>query len=501
MAMNVQFLKGQSSKFKAESFSPVSTTFYFLEDTKELYLGSELLTNEITLEQFNALTNRVKTLEDAGYQNASQVGAAITEALKPYAKTADIQSALDKANSALQAADLADYAKTADVVVKTTYEEHLTAQSEKDAAQDAAIKAIADDYLKAADKEALQAEIDADVKVVTDYIANHEAAWSEKTDISGLEQRMTAVEGVADAAQTAQEVSDAIDTKISALKLAETYEPIGAEQRAKDYSDTKLNAVVEQYLTGDGAADTIDTLNEIADWINSDTAGASQIIKDVAANTANINTISGDLDKVELQLNGIAAGNGTVKAAIDAVDAKFADYTKTSDLGDLATKDSLTAGEVGAYTKEEVNSAISTATTDMATNASVNSKLESYTKTADLGDLATKNLSELNLSQYAKSADLGTAAAKNVDFFATAAQGEAGVAAKAVTDTLKSAAFVDTTAFDAAGTAAGLVGVSASVENGPTGVYAAIQGATTNTVKDCVDSINAVTTQLTWGSF
>jgi hypothetical protein len=43
--------------------------------------------------------------------------------------------------------------------------------------------------------------------------------------------------------------------------------------------------------------------------------------------------------------------------------------------------------------------------------------------------------------------------------------------------------------------------VSADGQVAATGMYALIQGATRNTVKDCVDSIGALTTQLEWDSF
>ena len=357
MAMNVKFLRGVIANYNSLA-EKNADTLYFCTDGA-LYLGANKIANWTDLTDVNAA---IKTLQDAGYQNASQVGAAITEALKPYAKTADIQGALDKANSALQAADLADYAKTADVVAKTVYETHLTTQSEKDAAQDAE---IAKKYVKP-ETGIAKTDLAADVQT---SLGLADSALQTHQDISHL--------------ATTEYVNQELAKKQNTI-LENTYDAYGAaataEQNAKDYSDGKLNAVVEQYLTGEGAADTIDTLNEIADWINNDTAGVSQIIKDVAANTQAIadekaaregadNTINGEIDAIQNQLNGIAAGDGTVKAAIDAVDGKFADYTKTADLGDLATKDSLTAGEVGAYTKEEVNTA-----------------LEPYAKTADIED-------------------------------------------------------------------------------------------------------------------
>lgn len=322
MAMNVKFLRGTSAKFA--TIEKDALTFYLVDDNK-LYLGENLLTNEITAEQFSALEVRVKALEDAGFQGQID---AIREELKNFG-TSETITALDNRVKAIEdwKAALPTY------VEDSVYQAHLTAQNEKDAAQDQAIAT--------------------------------------------------------------------------------------AEQNAKDYSDGKLNAVVEQYLTGEGAADTIDTLNEIAEWINNDTAGVSQIIKDVAANTQAIadekgareaadNTINGEIDAIQLQLNGIAAGDGTVKAAIDAAkeaavteagsaaDSKISaaiaaenlgQYAKTADIeGSLAKAESaLQAADLADYAKTaDVNSAIATATTDMATNAGVATALEPYAKSADV---------------------------------------------------------------------------------------------------------------------
>jgi hypothetical protein len=54
-------------------------------------------------------------------------------------------------------------------------------------------------------------------------------------DVKGLEDRIKALEDAG--YQNAEQVGNAIDAKVEALKLDETYEPIGAEGRAKAYAD------------------------------------------------------------------------------------------------------------------------------------------------------------------------------------------------------------------------------------------------------------------------
>lgn len=407
MAMNVSFKKGVKASLPA---TRDANTFYYVSDEFALYLGDHLISNEVSLEMYNALAARVKTLEDwkaalpkyvtkAAYDEHITTQAAVDK--KQTDDIAQLRSDLDditemggepnkvddvKVNGTsvvtdkIANIDLTSYAKSADVVSNSTYNAHLTTQSQKDAAQDGAI-------------------------------------------------------------QAAQADATTAKTKIEAF--------LGA-------------------ITPEGSSEAIDTLAEIQKYMTDDTAAFTQLSEKVT--------------KIE---------NGTTVVAKANADKDgneiSATYAKTASLGDLATKDSLTAGEVGAYTKAEVDSAISTATTDMATNASVNGKLEDYAKTADI------------------SADIAK-----------------GVAAKEVTDTLKSAAFADTTDFDAKDTAKNLIGSQQTETSAATGVYAAIQGATTNTVKDCVDAINAlnagtaqankdinaistsvndVVSQLTWGSF
>lgn len=418
MAMNVSFKKGLKAALPR---TRDANTFYYVSDEFALYLGDHLISNEVTAAQFTALTNRVSAIETADFQ--TQINA-ILETLKSIATSDTVQAIDDR-----------------------------LAEVEKD-------------YLTSADKKDLQDEIDADVKVVTDYIAANEAAWSEKTDISGLEQRMTAVEGVADAAQTAQEVSDAIDAKLAAANLGQ----YTTEQEVKDIVDGVIKTATDK--------DTLDSLVELVEYIDTHSGEATQM-------ATSIGVLEGKVSSLE---QAPAAGIGST-------DISNWNSTKTTVNTNKATWDKAGTA-LQAADKAELEGKIS-AKADAATAAlkseveAVDAKFADYTKTTDLGDLATKDEADLNLDQYAKTADISADIAK-------------GVAAKEVTDTLKSAAFAETTAFDASGAAA------------------AVQGSTTNTVKDCVDAINAlnagtaktnkdinaistsindVVSQLTWGSF
>ena len=220
------------------------------------------------------------------------------------------------------------------------------------------------------------------------------------------------------------------------------------------------------------ADEDFDTLKEVADWIANDTEGAAAMQTAIAA--------------IKKEIGGTQNADGFTTSRIDANEAKLAGITDTVK--------KYVDDEIAKVDAASVNEAIGNLQSGKADKVSG----------AVAGNFAGLD-SEGNLTDSGKKAD----------DFATKAQGDAGVAAKAVTDTLKSAAFADTTDFDAKDTAKNLIGSQQTGTSAATGVYAAIQGATTNTIKDCVDAINTmnnktgevtanvqnIVNQLTWGSF
>lgn len=241
-----------------------------------------------------------------------------------------------------------------------------------------------------------------------------------------------AAEATAAAALTSArtEISAEIDADIAAEKTRAdgAYDAKGAadtaESNAKGYTDQKLLDFENAYIKADENG-TIDKLNEIAAWIADDEAGATKIIADVAANAANIQTVSTDLDKVELQLNGIAAGDGTVKAAIEAAQAAAQGYAdglagnyataaqgaladtavQPGDLGALATKDSLTAADVGAATAADITTAINALDSSVAATAEADNQVSVLTGVTQAdGKLTDKT--EVKLAAIAKTGNV-----------------------------------------------------------------------------------------------
>lgn len=125
---------------------------------------------------------------------------------------------------------------------------------------------------------------------------------------------------------------------------------------AKTETESQITAVVNQYLTGEGAADTIDTLQEIVTWLNTEGAGAEKLVADVEA-------IKGDYlknsDKTELNqsITDLANLVGTlpedatsdtlvafVKESVDALN--ISQYAKASDLTTLSGNVDTVIGKV-----------------------------------------------------------------------------------------------------------------------------------------------------------
>jgi hypothetical protein len=190
------------------------------------------------------------------------------------------------------------------------------AQKAIDDAQDARIKTIEDDYLVEAD--IANFETKDNVKKVADDLS----AYVESND-----KALADVKATAESARTEDEVNSQIDTKIAALNLGTTYEPIGAEDRAKAYVDGKFtDANLAQYTTEQevkdivdgviaGAADkdTYNSLTKLVDYIDAHGGEATEM-------ASAIETLEGDVKGLKeapsagIKATDIEAWNGEIGA-------------------------------------------------------------------------------------------------------------------------------------------------------------------------------------------
>ena len=164
---------------------------------------------------------------------------------------------------------------------------------------------------------------------------------------------------------------------------------------AKTETETQISAVVSQYLTGEGAAETIDTLQEIVTWLNTEGAGAEKIVADVAQNAKDIEAIETSLTAegtvgkaiAEAKQAGLDAQNSVTTLAGEVykksevytkaeADAEFMNSTETGSAIDakIAALDLANTYQAKGeyYTKSEADAAFMDSTeTDSAIDAKI----------------------------------------------------------------------------------------------------------------------------------
>jgi hypothetical protein len=261
--------------------------------------------------------------------------------------------------------------------VDAKFANYKTAEAQKaiDDAQDARIKAIEDDYVVADDIANFATKTDVQ-EVATDL-----AEYVEAND-----KALADVKATAEAATTVDEVNTQIDTKIEALKLAETYETKGAEDRAKAYVDGKFTeANLDQYTTEQevkdivdgviaGAADseTYNSLTKLVDYI--DTHGG-----EATAMAQAIDTLEGDVKGLKeapsagIKASDIEAWNGEIGAkALAETKTTAAEVKDQIEAYGYATTEALGKEQTRAEAKEaELAEAIEAAKADAANKDAV----------------------------------------------------------------------------------------------------------------------------------
>lgn len=229
--------------------------------------------------------------------------------------------------TALETASAKHALKTEVEAVDAKFANYKTAEAQKviDDEQDRRLGVIEGDYLKAAD--IANFETKANVKKVADDLA----AYVESND-----EALASVKATAEAARTEEEVDGQIDAKIEALKLAETYEAIGAETRAKAYVDQKFtDANLAQYTTEQEVKDIVDAV--VAGAVEGDTVtGLANLVEYINTHGGEAAEMASAIDVLEGDVKGLKeAPSAGIKATdIEAwngeIGAKALAETKTT---------------------------------------------------------------------------------------------------------------------------------------------------------------------------
>ena len=256
------------------------------------------------------------------YVDAKTEGVASDEAMSQLIdRVATAEGDIDALEGLVGETPVADQidAKIAALDLSNTYEAKGAAATAKTGLIGDAEDTSADDTIKGAKKyadekaAAVQADVDAveasigaveDGKTVVQMIAEaQEAATYDDTELSG---RVT----------TAEADIDAVEGKVATLVGSDT----GKSVRAI------ANEELAAQLIPEGAQESLDTLQEIAAWIQ-------EHPDDAAAMNA-------EIDAIQTQLAGIGAESGAVKAYVDAAIAalNIGDYATAASLAELAAR-------------------------------------------------------------------------------------------------------------------------------------------------------------------
>lgn len=385
-----------------------------------------------------------------------------------YAKTADVNAELDKkADKTQVATDIANavapLAKTEDLNKVKATAEAAAVKADVDAALEARYtKTEADAKFETIDNVALKADksyVDEELgkKVNTSDYNEDKATFTTKTELKGVSDRVTVVEGILNDAGEGEELTKGLVSRVADL------EAIDHDKLAKDASAAAVATVL------DGAPEKFDTLKEIAAWIaDANTAeDAASLVTRVSALEAIDHDAYVEADtELKEELEGkIDAINDHSHSFVESELNKIAD-------GDVAKWNAEIGAKELAGTKLDASvfTEYSNAHAGDYTNAQIDAAIDADVKV--VSDALDAAKSELNTAIEA-----AKTAASNQDAVVLAE-------AQSYTDQAKADAIADAESK-----------VNALAGN----VYTKAQTYTQEEVNTAIS--NAVTAALTWGEF
>ena len=273
--------------------------------------------------------DKATTLEGYGITDAmtaDAIAAAIkVETDRAVAKEGEIVASVgavdEKADGIAQ--DLADYEAANDARVKAIEDDYLTsvekaALEEKDAELEAAIeaeKARMDAFMKLEDGQTLNAALDT-LKELQDFITSEAGAADEIVEkVADLEAIVAGIGGEGEEATVVAYVTKAIE----ALKIGD-YAKVADLTAAVD----RIAAVEGRMTTAEGKVTALEGKAHEHTFVE------SELNKIVDGDVAKWNSAQANAEAKAAELD--AALKSELEGKIDGVDAKFADYTKTTDM-------------------------------------------------------------------------------------------------------------------------------------------------------------------------
>jgi hypothetical protein len=530
MAMNVKFLQGSSTNFNKIT-TKEANTFYYITDKKALYLGANLIGDGVSMEAFNALAGRVQTLED--WREILKVGASGTSKVEGAAIPNLVDVTVNTKDGAVSGVSVDDSALRSLInsyVTTVTFNTYKDGQDARDDGQDSKIAAL-EETVEGIVNVGGEANLVDDVQIngttiVAGKVANIvvDGAYSPTNKIPTMSSLASAVGGAVTTAKnyTNEEITGLEFALSKDGKTLELKNKAGTAVATLDTSDFVVDGMLSSVVadqannkltftwnTDSGVQETVVELSSIADIYKGSTG------EHITVAISNENVISATLsDAVKIAI-------GKANNAIQNLGAYVENSTNGVDITTMGPLDSKTQFKMGSVGGDiTLKSGSGDILLETATGKSV--KVNGVA----LGDLATKNEADLDLSS--KQDKLSEVQLAAVNSGITAAK-------VGIYDQWQQIVSNNKLTWDKAGTAVQPAAISdmlTKTEAANTyqvagnyeaaGAAAAVQGGTTNTVKDCVDAINAlnagnaqtnkdinaistsvsdVVSQLTWGSF
>lgn len=241
------------------------------------------------------------------------------------------------------------------------------------------------------------------VDTVKEYVDAKTEGIASDEALTTLSGRVDAAEADIDALESkvgSDTVSNQIDAKITALDLPNTYDAKGAAEAVQSTVDTLIgadtgksvrtiaNEELAAQLIPEGADESLNTLQEIAAWIQAHP-------DDAAAMNAAITAL-------QSQMNGIDAGDGAVKKYVDDAIAALSigDYAKASELAALAARVDTLEGTSHTHSNKDVLDGIDAGKVSAWDAAEQNAKDYADGLAVNYDAAGSANTAETNAKEY-----------------------------------------------------------------------------------------------------
>lgn len=289
------------------------------------------------------------------------------------------------------------------------------------------VATIKADYLKNADKEALQKSINDKDAAMKQYVDAEIAKVATSEAFNALSGRVSTLEG--EIVTERGRIDGIINTTVPALEQSIATEKgridvIAPKVETLIGSDANMSAraivqdEVTKQLQSENITESFDTLKEMAEYLSSHP-------EDVTKMTANIKQNADDIDAIEKELEDLATSESlgalevrvkanedavatvdtristAVSAAEGRVDTKLADYAKTADVNaELAKKADQSAMETALGNKADKSEL-----SNYQTVAGMTTVLAPYAKTEDMTTELNKKADATALADYYKKSE------------------------------------------------------------------------------------------------